>query len=648
MQKNRAIASLGHRGLLMPVWVKAALAANDRLKVYLTVLQASAAHADHPEREALDLANELRAAGLDTATWLHELPSSASRVDGLLILPELPMLVRALSEDLALMARPVLEASTTDAEPHARVQHWQTWLSALQGEQLDTPHLRSLTHGQRTEGDSLHLLIMDLHKAINHLAAELASEVIDGAHVWQIDEADRPLIQAFMRGLNRTAPLKFDHPGLDTAATRDGPRLLLQNDIGTNDAHVLVIQVEDRAITLTYSDLHRSRFAFFQALLMPLGATWSGVAPRQSADLNAGKAYTVGTARFEPDSDAALQATLEGLGARIVYLIDWNRARKRLIHFVDKVGAVAVLTAAAEAEAGHMGWLKAGGEHLIWQAMQDVDRGAFRIGDRLDDILGSEAAQHFLTDMMVRASEALRRNEPAALLADEARTLLARLVHQRGAGFDLLEEHAGWCHALAQGVSDLLLLDHDGLRDGAADLAARAKAWERRADHLVMQARQEAERRPRWQAVVQLLTLSDDVADALEEAAFLLALIADHHQQGWCAEVRQALSRLAQTVLQAVQEHVKALAIARTLDHASETGDMDAFLAATWNVLRAERQCDELLRHARRQILASIEDAAALMLANDLALTLELASDRLLAAGHALRTSVLDRTVKGD
>lgn len=36
------------------------------------------------------------------------------------------------------------------------------------------------------------------------------------------------------------------------------------------------------------------------------------------------------------------------------------------------------------------------------------------------------------------------------------------------------------------------------------------------------------------------------------------------------------------------------------------------------------------------------------MLANDLALTLELASDRLLAVGHALRTSVLDRTVRGD
>lgn len=132
MQKNRAIASLGHRGLLMPVWVKAALAANDRLKVYLTVLQACSAHADHPDREALDLANELQAAGLDHATWLHELPASASRVDGVLLVPELPTLIHALAEDLTLMARPVLEASTTDAEPHARVQHWQAWLAERQ------------------------------------------------------------------------------------------------------------------------------------------------------------------------------------------------------------------------------------------------------------------------------------------------------------------------------------------------------------------------------------------------------------------------------------------------------------------------------------------------------------------------------------
>ena len=116
-----------------------------------------------------------------------------------------------------------------------------------------------------------------------------------------------------------------------------------------------------------------------------------------------------------------------------------------------------------------------------------------------------------------------------------------------------------------------------------------------------------------------------------------MTLIADHHQKGWNRDVRQALSRLAQTVLQAVQDHIRALSIARTLGNDSELADNDTFLGATWAVLRAERQCDEQLRHARRTLLHEIDDAPSLMLANDLAQTLELASDRLLSAAYGLR-----------
>jgi uncharacterized protein Yka (UPF0111/DUF47 family) len=637
MLKSQALASLGQRGLLMPVWVKAALAANDRLKVYLSVLQAAASHADHPEQEAIDLSQEMSAAGLVGTAWLHELPAGATRVDGVLLVPELDRLVTHLHDDLVTMARPVLEACTDDAEPHARVQHWQDWLDALHGEKLDPKQLNQLTRGKRGGEDSLHILIMDLHKQINHLQAELASELIEGAHVWQVHDEDRDLVRAFMGGLQRTAPLKFDHPGLDTAATRDGERLLLQNDIGTNDAHVLVIQVQGLVVTLTYSDLHKLRFSFFQALLSPLGPVWSGVESRITAELNQGEAYTVGTARFDCSDHPRLLKTLEGLGASIVFLIDWNRARKRLLSFVNKEGAVAVLAAAAQAEVGHMAWLKAGGEQLVFHAMQAVGTGAFRIGDRLDEVLGDAPTQAFLLDVMRLASHALLRGQPVALVADETRLLLARQVLKRTTEFDLLDEHAAYCHALAQAVSDALAHGHDGLRDQAPDLAARAKAWERRADHLVMQARQEAERLPRWQPVARLLVQSDDVADALEEAAFMMSLIADHHQKGWTSEVRQSLSRLAQTVLQATQDHIKALAIARHLGSDSDASDNDAFLAASWNVLRAERQCDELLRHARRTILSAIDDAPSLMLANDLAMTLELASDRLLTAGYSLR-----------
>lgn len=48
MQKTAVVASLGQRGLLLPGWVMAALRANDRLKVYLSVLQAARSHATHP------------------------------------------------------------------------------------------------------------------------------------------------------------------------------------------------------------------------------------------------------------------------------------------------------------------------------------------------------------------------------------------------------------------------------------------------------------------------------------------------------------------------------------------------------------------------------------------------------------------------
>jgi uncharacterized protein Yka (UPF0111/DUF47 family) len=676
MQKSDAVAAMGPTTLLLPAWIKAALVANDRLKLYLTVLQAAAAHAEHPESEALDLGRETAAAGVE-GRWLRDLPSACSRVNGSFLVPELRRLAQRLEEDLSVMARPLLEAQHQEFNIGPRVKHWLEWLAAIANEKsggatLTSEQLRLLTDGKRETkretkrdgkgghdraghdvgADSFHLLVMDLHKQLNRLAGSLSNEEIGGAHVWQLQPADRPHVEAFMRGLNRTAPLKFDHPGLDTAATRDGKRLLLQNDIGTNDAHVLVVQVEGRSITLNYSDLHRPRFEFFQALLAPFGAKWADTQSRVDAALNEGHAYTFGSAQFECANDAALDKTLEGIASRIVFLIDWNRARKRLLPFVGKADAINVLGEVARLDAGHMAWLKAGGEQIIFAAMQAAGEGAFRIGDRLETVLGAEDARAFLIEVLCLSSKALLAGQPTALVADETRMLLARRMRQRSSEFDLIDEHAAYCHALAQAVSDGLTHDvkstggkgdHKDAGKAARRLAERAKVWERQADHLVMRARDQAQRQRRWQPFARLLELSDDIADALEEAAFLMSLIAEEHQQGWNADVRHILQRLAQSVLSATQEHIKALAIARRLGAGSTAADSDAFLAATWNVLRSERKCDELLRSARRTILASIRDAASLMLANDLAMTLELASDRLLVAGYALRDVAFDQ-----
>lgn len=650
MNKIEAIASIGQDSLLLPARIKAALLANDRVKLYLSVLQAAAVHADHADVEPLDLSQEMTAVG-ERSAWLQNLAATASHVDGVLQVPNLQQLVKRLSDDLGLMARPLVESGIKGDPLCERFEHWLGWLAALGGEKITHEQMQTLMQGQRSHGaDSLHLFVMELHKLINHLATTLSSEEIDGAHVWQLRAQDRARVSAFMRGLNRTAPLKFDHVGLDTAATCDGERLLIQNDIGTNDAHVLVLQIEGTAITLSYSDLHRSRFEFFQTLLAPFGASWSGVQPKVNALLNDGKAFTFGTACFECPDDQSMNGVLEGIGSRIVFLIDWNRARKRLLPFVDNHVAVDVLTEAARIDVGHMAWLKAGGDQLIYAAMQSAGRGDFRIGDRLDAVLDPAAVFEFLVDVLRLSAEALLKGQPSALVADETRMVLARRVRQHGSELDLLGEHAAYCHALAQAVSDglarnLITRDDDGPKAraiAATALAARAKRWERQADHLVMRARDHAQRQPRWAPFAHLLELSDDVADALEEAAFLMSLIADGHQQGWTMEVRQSLSRLARTVLLATQEHIKAIVIARSLDAGSATADGDAFLAALWSVLQSERQCDELLRAARRTILRAISEAPALMLANDLAVSLELASDRLLIAAYALRDVAFD------
>lgn len=645
MEKTSVVASLGQSSLLLPAWIHAALRANDRLKLLLTLLQSAHAHAWHPRQPVADWSHELAAAGLH-GSWLRDLPSSASRDGEATLVPELPRLAALLASELATMARPVL-AATTDADLTARCSSWQTWLEAIHDEVLDTQRLHQLTHGQRAKDgksdDSLHLLVMDLHKRLNQLAAGLHSEQIDGAQVWQLDDAnDRARVAAFMRGLQRTAWLKFDHPGLETAATRDGERLLIQNDIGTSDAHVLVLEVVGLRISLTYSDLHRSRFAFFQRQLAELGAQWHESGTRRDANLNQGEAYQYGVATFDAENEPRLQTLLEAIAARIVFLIDWNRARKRLQHFVRKERAIALLEEAVRQEIGHIGWLRAGGERLVYDAMQAVGERAFRIGDRLDEVLGEAAAEAYLLALMRLATQAARQQQPRAMVADEARLQLARQLQRRQPELELLAEHAAYCEALAAAVAGALQppLPH---AEEAQRLAQRGKDWERRADHLVMHARQQAMRQPRWRPLSTLIERFDDAADALEECTFVISLAAEH-RHGWDTPLHALLQRLAEAVLNATQEQVKALALARRLDGQREDDDHDAFVTATWQVLRAERECDDLLRQIRRHALAHTRDTASLLVALDLAGQLERTSDHLLAAAYGLREWVFSHS----
>ena len=65
--KSQIIEQLGQADILLPSLVAEGLAANDRIKVRMSALQAASQHAQQPDRPATDLHVECNAAGLAPA-----------------------------------------------------------------------------------------------------------------------------------------------------------------------------------------------------------------------------------------------------------------------------------------------------------------------------------------------------------------------------------------------------------------------------------------------------------------------------------------------------------------------------------------------------------------------------------------------------
>ena len=73
-------------------------------------------------------------------------------------------------------------------------------------------------------------------------------------------------------------------------------------------------------------------------------------------------------------------AYLTFLGSRLVFLIDWSRARKRLRTFAPWRVCLEVLRWAADHDYGHRGFLSLGGEQLIFDALETAGRLPLRRG----------------------------------------------------------------------------------------------------------------------------------------------------------------------------------------------------------------------------------------------------------------------------
>ncbi|MBR0654130.1 hypothetical protein [Plastoroseomonas arctica] len=627
--KQQILAAIGEADLRPGAAVNAALAANDRLKYAFSLLQLAMDQAQHPQPPAGSLKAERIACGIDAAE-LDAVIAGAVMAGKDCRIPQAAGICARIAADLRAMASPVLPTGKP-AGLAKRVDAVLAALPAAADGLLSPAAIAAITQAGH---DSPHQLVMDLHKRLNAMQADLAEEILDGAAVYGITAADRPLVAAFMAGLHRTAPLKFDHPGLDTTATRAGARLSIQNDIGTTDAHVLVVHVEALTVSVIYSDVHTERLAFFQQLLAPRGVAWSAA---RSASLASGSAFTLATGTITAKDAAGCRDYLDFLGSRLVFLIDWNRARKALRGFLRGPDRIALLAWAAEQDIGHRGFLELGGSQVVNRAIEATAGSAMRFGDRLCDVLGDAESVAFLQGVLRTASEGLRAGQSPGLLRDRIRVALAGHFSKEERRLLLLAaDHAGLILELAGLVRDRLRDQaHDGKR------AHRAARFEHEADLLVIEAREAARRRPEQLVFRTLLEAADNAADALEDAVFLLEL---DPLEGHALAALQDLARL---LVDAAGEWIKAVGHAAQIGPAAGTAETGDFLAALDGVSAAEHAADAAQRSLAASALKHAKDFRQLHLFITTGDHLEAAADALKRASLILRDHVLVEVIGG-
>jgi uncharacterized protein Yka (UPF0111/DUF47 family) len=645
--KTRMLDELGQQALLLPALLNDALDENDRTKYYFTLLQAARQHAEQPEAGFTDLRRERMESGVKEEGFDTVVAASRRTDVSSYAIPLADQIHRGILAGIERMLVPLRGeggAGAMVADFAARLERLRSELAVPVAAAASGAYIDRVTSGSRATGDSLHLLVMDLHRALNALQARIAEESIGGARAYGLDPDDRPLVAAFMEGLNRTAPLKFDHPGMGTTATRARGRLVIQNDIGTTDAHLLVIHVEGLAATLTYTDVHSERLAFFRGQLASFPLVWSLEASRRAAGLEGDGAYQLCTGTFTGGDLGELERYLSWLGSRLVFLIDWNRARKRLRAYVGGKDAIGLLAWAAQHELGHRGFLQLGGELLVNEAIE-LAKAPIRYGEPLHEVLGRERTVEFLQFVLQSCAEGLGQGRSEPLIRSQIRAELSRLLATaQETALGLASEHASLLVETAMAVRDGLQgvrLGDDGFLERSA---ARAKRWEHAADDLVNESRALAKRWTGTEGLRDLLIAADDIADDLEEAVSLLTVLRKYEPGD---EILRSLDTLAALVVHGTREYLKLIETGRDLGRESPRESWEDFLRSVDEVMTVEHQADDASRTAKARILACAADFRQMQVCNELSARLEEATDDLMRVALHQREYVLGEMARG-
>jgi uncharacterized protein Yka (UPF0111/DUF47 family) len=639
--KSRIVEQLGQAELMLPNLVAGALRANERAKLRMSVLQAAVQHAHDPHSPPPDLAAECGSAGIDAIGTRTLIAGARANGAGLIEAPGLDKLNEALLADVETMIKAV---GAGDAAAGVAAEERLDAIGAtldLSSERVSEACIAKLTAVGET--DSLHRLVMDLHKALNRMTAQCAEESIDGARSYGLHPEDKPLVAAFMRGLARTRSLKFDHPGLDTTAVRGERRLIIQNDIGTTDAHVLVISVEGLAVTVTHSDVHASRAKFFVELFDCFKVDWSRLHQTSAEGLAEGEAFYLITGRYRGETNEAVCAFLEAVGASLVFLIDWNKARKALRNLIGNSDAIHVLDWAARHEVGHRAFLQLGGLELIASAVRRAAPARLGFGEELADLLGREATLKFIQTALRLSTETLREGRSARSVREMLEVDLVRRIERNDSALlTIVVRQLGLARDIATRIATAIGDGHVRQVE-AARFADRARRIEEKADAIVVDARQAVARTEAASTITALIDAAENAIDELEQAAFLVSLLPVEIEP----HLALPLAELSATAISGAEAAVRGLEAAANLAEGDGgVADSEDALQATARLVDLEHAADASERTVTRLVLDGGAAREGGLVALELARALERSSDRFALIGHVLHTHVMGELSK--
>lgn len=171
--KTQILAALGENGLQQASALNAALAANNRVKYAFSLPQMALEHAHHPDQPAAKrerLAEGIDDAGLDATVSGARTEGKTCRVSSA------ARVLHGIEGNMRLMAAPVLAAQALASDKPgfgARLPFLLAGLPGAKDDLVDPEAISAMTQAG-SGSDSLHRLVMDLHKRFNALQGSLA------------------------------------------------------------------------------------------------------------------------------------------------------------------------------------------------------------------------------------------------------------------------------------------------------------------------------------------------------------------------------------------------------------------------------------------------------------------------------------------